>query len=49
MAKLVLFQRMQRLKAQLFIAHSGAVCERNDRYIVPLGKPDIFGFTSSPD
>jgi hypothetical protein len=49
MAKLVLFQRMQRLKAQLFIAHSGAACERNDRYFVPSGKPDKFGFTSSRD
>ena len=45
-AKLLLFQRIKRLKAQLFIAHSDAGCERNGSYIVPGGTCDILGFKS---
>ena len=48
-AKLLLFQRTQRPKAQLFIAHSDAGCERNMGYIVPCGKSDIIEFTSLRD
>ena len=49
MAKLLLFQNTQRLKAQLFIAYSDVRFKRNGTYIVPFGKPDVPGFRSDSE